>query len=488
MTRRALGVAFVGDDLDRGSGVRDGTPPAAALRSRTARQALCRLRHLSCWGRALRFADVPAGCCLRLMSRRNRGSPHCVAAAGPAAGLQPAVRSPAARRRAPSARRHDAALRRLSRRRRGRLDGGASSECAAMCRLSHTRSGVRICPCRIPPAPRVTFHSRGQRRCRLVPRSAFPGSRHRTAPRISCWRTGTVRRRSPPRHGSGGAELRHLSRPRFLRIVPRQCAGDGRRSRHWSPIAARSCCRTCSRRRRPTPAPISSAGTVRWRSKSVAGCRSCHTQESCLTCHRAELPGPVKLLYAAGPGRGPGAQTDASCAEQSHARVADPSRSGRVGVDAELHQLSRAAGMSHLSQAGSGLARQLSSRDLPHPAPRRRLLARQLLHRLPQHRPVLPELSPAIGLTARRTLIGAAGYHDGNRQFFLGHGQAARQALESCVSCHVERDCLTCHSVVRGRSFDPHGPGFDPVQMLKKNPQLCIACHGTSIPTRRTSP
>ena len=88
------------------------------------------------------------------------------------------------------------------------------------------------------------------------------------------------------------------------------------------------------------------------------------------------------------------------------------------------------------------------------------------------------------GVTARRTLLGAGGYHDGNRQFFVGHGQAARQSLESCVSCHIERDCLTCHSVVRGRGFSPHGPGFDSERMLRKNPQLCIACHGTAIPRR----
>jgi hypothetical protein len=88
------------------------------------------------------------------------------------------------------------------------------------------------------------------------------------------------------------------------------------------------------------------------------------------------------------------------------------------------------------------------------------------------------------GVTARRTLLGSGGYHDGNRQFFVGHGQAARQSLESCVSCHIERDCLTCHSVVRGRGFSPHGPGFDSERMLRKNPQLCIACHGTAIPRR----
>jgi hypothetical protein len=88
------------------------------------------------------------------------------------------------------------------------------------------------------------------------------------------------------------------------------------------------------------------------------------------------------------------------------------------------------------------------------------------------------------GLSARPTLLGTARFHDGQRQFFLGHGQAARQALESCVACHAERDCLTCHSSVRGRGFSPHGPGFDPERMLRKNPQLCIACHGTAIPRR----
>ena len=62
-----------------------------------------------------------------------------------------------------------------------------------------------------------------------------------------------------------------------------------------------------------------------------------------------------------------------------------------------------------------------------------------------------------------------------------GAGEAllepARQALESCVSCHVERECLTCHSQVRGRGFSPHGPGFDGERLKRKNPGLCVACH-----------
>jgi len=75
-----------------------------------------------------------------------------------------------------------------------------------------------------------------------------------------------------------------------------------------------------------------------------------------------------------------------------------------------------------------------------------------------------------------------AGYHDAFPGFLLNHGQAARQNLESCVSCHTEKDCMTCHSALYGRGFDPHGPGFDADRLRQKNPQMCTACHGSLIP------
>ena len=65
----------------------------------------------------------------------------------------------------------------------------------------------------------------------------------------------------------------------------------------------------------------------------------------------------------------------------------------------------------------------------------------------------------------------------------LMSGGAARQNLESCVACHAERDCLTCHSAQGGRRFNPHGPGFDPVTLQRKNSQACTACHGARIPS-----
>ena len=76
------------------------------------------------------------------------------------------------------------------------------------------------------------------------------------------------------------------------------------------------------------------------------------------------------------------------------------------------------------------------------------------------------------------------GFHDKKQSFLLAHGPAARQSLESCVSCHAERDCLTCHSALGGRRFDPHGPGFDADRMRRRNSQMCTVCHGSAIPER----
>jgi hypothetical protein len=74
-----------------------------------------------------------------------------------------------------------------------------------------------------------------------------------------------------------------------------------------------------------------------------------------------------------------------------------------------------------------------------------------------------------------------AGYHDAKDDFIAGHGQAARQSLESCVACHSENDCLRCHSTFSG-GVNPHGPGFDADDLREKNPSMCAVCHGASIP------
>ncbi|NIN09960.1 MAG: hypothetical protein GTN62_00955 [Gemmatimonadales bacterium] len=80
------------------------------------------------------------------------------------------------------------------------------------------------------------------------------------------------------------------------------------------------------------------------------------------------------------------------------------------------------------------------------------------------------------GLVAAGPIGG--GYHDAKRSFVGGHGQAARQSLESCVACHTEQDCVRCHV-----NTSPHGPGFDAEKLRKANAEVCIVCHKGGIPT-----
>jgi hypothetical protein len=75
----------------------------------------------------------------------------------------------------------------------------------------------------------------------------------------------------------------------------------------------------------------------------------------------------------------------------------------------------------------------------------------------------------------------ATGYHNEDPNFVFGHGQAARQALESCASCHAQQDCLACHSAKFGRNVNPHGPDFDAEKLRDKNPELCLICHFSDV-------
>ncbi|NOT07411.1 MAG: cytochrome c3 family protein [Gemmatimonadales bacterium] len=218
--------------------------------------------------------------------------------------------------------------------------------------------------------------------------------------------------------------------------------------------------------------------------KAGAACGTCHTKESCFACHSGEAPRPVLGLHQAGPGRGAGAATTRR-PPTNHVAGWE----GRHGPVASAAM--RTCTSCHIRDSCLECHRpDASRRDGYHPSGYLTRHPADAYNRTGScsdchnQGEFCQSCHKQSGLSSRRTLLGPGGYHDGNRQFGLGHGQAARQALESCASCHVERECLTCHSVVRGRGFSPHGPGFDPARLLRKNPQLCIACHGTAIPQR----
>ncbi|MDH3222550.1 MAG: hypothetical protein OEO23_02450 [Gemmatimonadota bacterium] len=68
-------------------------------------------------------------------------------------------------------------------------------------------------------------------------------------------------------------------------------------------------------------------------------------------------------------------------------------------------------------------------------------------------------------------------FHSAQPGWLLGHGNAARQGLESCASCHRQVDCMQCHAAVGSWSINPHGPDFDGDRLSAKNVSSCNLCH-----------
>jgi hypothetical protein len=84
-----------------------------------------------------------------------------------------------------------------------------------------------------------------------------------------------------------------------------------------------------------------------------------------------------------------------------------------------------------------------------------------------------PQSAPAVRASER--------YHPPPAVWGRAHGLEARRALGACVSCHAERDCVSCHGglgVGGGRS--PHPPGFaaECGARLAQNARACVTCHG----------
>ena len=80
---------------------------------------------------------------------------------------------------------------------------------------------------------------------------------------------------------------------------------------------------------------------------------------------------------------------------------------------------------------------------------------------------------------AAKTNARSVVFHNAQPLWLLQHGQAARQDLNACATCHQQTYCMQCHSDL-GSRINPHGPGFNAARMASKNPQLCLMCHFTN--------
>ena len=81
-------------------------------------------------------------------------------------------------------------------------------------------------------------------------------------------------------------------------------------------------------------------------------------------------------------------------------------------------------------------------------------------------------IGAGLGATGRLE----AGFHTAQPLWLLQHGAAARQALQSCTSCHTQRDCMQCHATTTQR-INPHGPGFDARRLARRSTEACVLCH-----------
>jgi hypothetical protein len=209
-------------------------------------------------------------------------------------------------------------------------------------------------------------------------------------------------------------------------------------------------------------------------------CATCHAREFCLTCHASQVDNRAIAALASDrrslalAGRLPAPPSHRPRFADRHAAIARAQPASCAGCHVRADCLE-----CHRPNPGSAATYHAAGFLSRHPAAAySRETSCSECHNPGQF---CTTCHAKAGLVARERLRGGT-YHDANPAFIAGHGRAARQNLETCVSCHVERDCLTCHSALGGGRVNPHGPGFDAARLKAKNPEVCTACHGVSIP------
>ncbi len=231
------------------------------------------------------------------------------------------------------------------------------------------------------------------------------------------------------------------------------------------------------------PAFASSHGRKLSKQQVTQQCGSCHTATSCEACHQVP-PQQVRVLAVAGPGRGAGATvtrarpaTHGTDFTDGHAQLAGTSPQTCAGCHVQEQCL-----QCHRPNAGTQGTFHPADFITRHPvAAYGREASCSDCHNPGQF---CQTCHAQNGIASGGRFIGGqAIYHDGNPTFAAGHGPAARQGLETCVSCHSEKDCMVCHSSFGGRRFNPHGPNFPAEKLRKANPQMCTACHALGIPS-----
>ena len=237
------------------------------------------------------------------------------------------------------------------------------------------------------------------------------------------------------------------------------------------------------------PVPESHAATSWVTSHGVqasrTACATCHTSDDCASCHLEPLPAVVADLPARADVSAPGAHIAARAPDshesaffmQTHATLA---ASGDATCTT-CHQESFCVSC-HDGPVGGGY----------HP---RDFLSQHTAAAFGRdaecsscHNTAVfcRECHVGLGLVGVGRL--GPGYHDDGPVWLLRHGQAARQNLESCASCHRQVDCTQCHGVLGAFKVSPHSASFDAERAWARSPRTCLACHVDGNPLTRSGP
>lgn len=206
----------------------------------------------------------------------------------------------------------------------------------------------------------------------------------------------------------------------------------------------------------------------------VAECSTCHTTEDCTVCHVGPAPDLVTALPSRADVEAPGVRV-AARAPESHASFFFEEAHGTLAA-ADAASCTTCHTERYCVDCHDGPA------DGGYHAPG--FVARHSAVAYGQevecancHDTVVFCRSCHVesGLGSQGRL--GSGFHDAEPVWLLRHGQAARQNLEGCVSCHEQRDCMQCHSALGSFQISPHPRDFDPEAAWERNPRTCLACH-----------
>lgn len=203
-------------------------------------------------------------------------------------------------------------------------------------------------------------------------------------------------------------------------------------------------------------------------------CSTCHTANDCASCHLAPLPEVASRVPSRSEARAPGAALVSAAPEthesfffvETHSTLAAAAPSTCATCHTESYCADCHDGPSDGGYHPPGFVSLHPSSAFGQA---------QECATCHNTAAFCRECHEEVGLGSTGRL--GAGYHDAEPLFLLRHGQAARQSLESCASCHQQTDCVQCHGVLGAFRVSPHTEDFDARAAWARSPATCLACH-----------